>query len=237
MGDELTAAERIYDQLWRESTAALASGGWRVDLNLRGKNGDPRRGVTLAARPDAKVRNRVESFVREAAAICPRQHVYQPAELHLTVLAVIPGSETWRKEIHRLPACRKVLDQVMKNRQAFSVRFRGVTASPEAVLIQGFPQDDILARLRDDLRTALRDGGVGENLDRRYKITAAHLTVMRFAHPQGDWRRLLDFLGEHRKTDFGETRFRSLRLIWSDWCGSAGVTRTLQEYALSDQVP
>ncbi|MFZ0828313.1 MAG: 2'-5' RNA ligase family protein [Verrucomicrobiia bacterium] len=232
MGDELTEARRIYDQLWHKSTAALESDGLRVDLNLRNKTGDPRRGATLVARPDAGVRKRVEKFLSEVADICPGQHFYQPAELHLTVLAVIPGSEGWRKEIHRLPACRTVLDEVLKNRRAFPVKFRGVTVSPEAVLIQGFPQDEDLPRLRDDLRNALRDGGVGENLDRRYKITAAHLTVMRFSQPQADWKRLLDFLRAHRETNFGESTFRSLQLIWGDWCASAKTVRVLQEYQL-----
>ena len=114
------------------------------------------------------------------------------------------------------------------------MKFHGVTISPEAVLIQGFPQDDVLARLRDELRSALRDRGVGENLDRRYKIAAAHLTVMRFSNPKADWKRLLDFLRAHRETDFGETRFRSLQLIWSDWCASADTVRVLREYALKD---
>jgi 2'-5' RNA ligase len=232
MGDELTAAQGIYDQLWSKSTAALETGGLWVDLNLKNKTGDPRRGATLVARPDAGVRKRVEIFLSEAADICPGQYFYQPAELHMTVLAVIPGSESWRKEIHRLPACREVLDIVLKNHRAFSVNFRGVTVSPEAVLIQGFPQDDILARLRDDLRNVLRDRGLGENLDHRYKIVAAHLTVMRFSHPQADWKRLLDFLRAHRETDFGEMTFRSLQLIWGDWCASTGKTRTLQQYRL-----
>ena len=70
------------------------------------------------------------------------------------------------------------------------------------MLIQGFPQDDVLAQLRDDLRSALRDRGVSENLDRRYKIAAAHLTVMRFPNPQADWKRLLDFLRAHRQHRF-----------------------------------
>jgi 2'-5' RNA ligase len=176
----------------------------------------------------------VEAFLREASAFCRGQHFYRPEELHLTVLSVLPGSESWRKEVHGLPARLKVLDESLKDRPAFLVKFRGVTVSPEAVLIQGFPQDDMLARLRDDLRIALRNAGAGENLDRRYKIAAAHLTVVRFARPQADWKRLLDFLRAHRETDFGETRFRSLQLIWSDWCASARATRTLREYALKD---
>ena len=144
MGSELTEAQRIYDQLWSKTSTALESGGLRIDPLLRGKTGDPRRGATLVARPNAGVQKRVETFLRKAAAICPGQHFYKPAELHVTVLAVIPGSESWRKEVHRLPVCRTVLDKVLKNCRAFSVKFRGVTVSPEAVLVQGFPQDETL---------------------------------------------------------------------------------------------
>jgi 2'-5' RNA ligase len=152
----------------------------------------------------------------------------------MTVLSVIPGSASWRGEIRRLPVCRAVVDEVLRGRRSFSVKFRGVTLSPEAVLIQGFPQGDGLARLREKLRAALRARGLGENLDRRYAIATAHLTVMRFSHPPVNWRRLLDFLQTHRQTDFGKTCFRLLQLIWGDWCASAGVTRTLREYALDD---
>ena len=147
-------------------------------------------------------------------------------------MAVIPGSESWRQEVHRLPACQEAVGKVLRNGRAFSLKFRGVTASPEAVLVQGFPQDDVLARLRDELRNALRECGVGENLDRRYKIAAAHLTVMRFSNPQADWKRLLDFLQAHRETDFGETRLESLQFIWGDWCASADTVRVLREYQL-----
>ena len=69
-------------------------------------------------------------------------------------MAVIAGTEFWRDEIHQLPACLAVLDQVLKNQRAFAVEFRGVTASPDAVMIQGFPADDSLSRLRDELRDA-----------------------------------------------------------------------------------
>ena len=101
-------------------------------------------------------------------------------------------------------------------------------------MIQGFPADDGLSRLRDELRDAFRKEGLGENLDRRYKTVTAHLTVMRFAEPEADWKRLYDFLETHRETDFGGTRFQTLQLIWSNWYASAGVARVLQEYPLKE---
>ena len=232
MGNALTEERRIYERLWNKTSALLKSGQLRIDPLLRNKAGDLRRGVTLVARPDAGVRRRVGKFLREAAAICPGQHFYQPAELHLTVMAIISGSEFWRDEIHRLPACRAALEEVLKDCRAFAVSFRGVTVSLDAVMIQGFPTDDGLAQLRDELRKAFRKHGLDDNLDRRYKTATAHLTVMRFSEAEADWKRLHDFLQAHRETDFGETYFQSLQLIWTDWYASASVVRVLQEYPL-----
>jgi 2'-5' RNA ligase len=180
------------------------------------------------------VRRKTANFLRKVAAICPRQHFYKSSELHVTVMAIIPGSESWHDEIHRLPACRAVLDRVLRNYGPIRVDFRGVTVSPDAVMIQGFPADEGLCGLREELRDAFGKAGLGGNLDRRYKTVTAHLTVMRFAHPEADWKRLHDFLQAHRETDFGETRFRSLQLIWSNWYASAGIVRVLQGYPLKD---
>jgi 2'-5' RNA ligase len=234
MGGELTEAPKIYGRLWKQAVALFKSGGPRIDPFLRKKADDTRRGLTLVARPDAGVRKEVGKFLREAAVICPGQYFYKPAELHVTVLAVIPGTESWRARIGRLPACLAVLDQVLKNRRAFTVEFCGVTASPEAVMIQGFPVDDSLNRLRDELRNALRKHDLDEILDGRYRIATAHLTAMRFSNSRANWKQFLHFLQTHRETDFGETRFSSLQLIWGDWYASGDVVRLLRKFPLRD---
>lgn len=234
MGTALTEARSIYERLWRKTGPLLKSGQVRIDPYLRDRAGDDRRGATLVAQPDAGVRRRVGKFLREAAAACPGQHFYKPSELHVTVMAIIAGSEFWRDDIHQLPACRAVLDKVLKKSRPFRVDFHGVTVSPDAVMIQGFPADDGLSRLRDELRDAFRKEGLGGNLDRRYKTVTAHLTVMRFAEPGADWKGLYDFLKTHRETDFGGTRFQAMELIWSNWYASADVVRVLQEYPLKD---
>ena len=235
MGKGLTESRRVYERLWRTTNALLKSGRIQIDHRLQNLAGDSRRGITLVARPDATVRRNVMEFLHELSGICPRQHFYQPSELHVTVMAIIPGSESWRGQIHQLPACQETLGSVLKNGRPFSIRFRGVTVSPDAVMVQGFPTDAGLTRLRNQLRAAFRAAGLGENLDRRYRTVTAHLTAMRFSRPERDWNRLREFLQAHRETDFGETRFPRLQLIWSNWYASARVVRVLQEYPLSDQ--
>jgi 2'-5' RNA ligase len=234
MGNSLTEPRDIYERLWGKTGALLKSGEMPIDPHLRDKAGDSRRGVTLVARPDANVRRKVGRLLSEVAAIHPRQHFYRPSELHVTVMAIISGSTSWRDEIRKLPACQEVLNRVLEKGRLFRVHFRGVTVSPDAVMIQGFPADDALFGLRNQLRGAFREAGLGSNLDRRYKTVTAHLTVMRFSEPEADWKRLFDFLQAHRETDFGETAFRSLQLIWTDWYASAGVVRVLQKYPLKD---
>lgn len=222
----------IYEKLWQEATQAFDHGVVRLDAFLKNRPDDTRRGVTLVARPDAAVLASVANFLNEIAAVAPEQHFYQPPEFHLTVLSVIPGSESWRQPAQRLPDYLAVLDQVLKGRPPFSVSFRGVTASPEAVMIQGFSEDNALAQLRDVLRAALAARGLGKNLDHRYKIVTAHLTVVRFSTPMKDWRQLKLLLTANRDRDFGTTTFRELQLIEGNWYASANTVRMLREYLL-----
>lgn len=232
MAGNLNEAQDLYEKLWRQAVAAFEQRKPRLDPFLRDRAGDQRRGVTLIARPDLEVVGRVAKFLREIAAAAPEQYYYQPAEFHVTVLSVIPVCDSWQKFRQRLPEYLAALDTVLRNRGAFSIAFRGVTASPEAVMIQGFPVDNALKQVRDELRAALSRRGLEENLDRRYRLVAAHLSVARFSAPMADWKPLHALLAVHRETDFGESRVRSLQLIENDWYASADTVRTLREYPL-----
>ena len=222
----------IYENLWQESLSAFDCGAVRLDAFLTNRQSDKRRSVTLVARPDAAVCAQVKQFLDEIAAVALEQYFYQPQEFHMTVLSVIPGSDSWQQSAQRLPDYLAALDTVLGGSRKFSVTFRGVTASPEAVMIQGFPADNALSQLRDDLRAALVERGLGENLDRRYKIATAHLTVMRFCKPMNDWRPLKSLLAANRERDFGTICFRTLQLIEADWYASANSVKVLKEFSL-----
>jgi 2'-5' RNA ligase len=222
----------IYQQLWTEAVSAFERGAPQIDPVLSGCTNDLRRGVTLAFRPAPAELIRVKKFIAQLALVAPEQYFYHPEELHVTVLSIISGTELWRREIRQLAACRAVINEVLSRHRSFQVCFRGVTASPGAVMIQGFPAGDDLEQLRDELREAFAQNGLGDRLDRRYKITSAHMTVMRFRRPAGDWKPLMKMLAENRHTDFGGTQVNRIQLLWGDWYASANVARTLQEYSL-----
>jgi 2'-5' RNA ligase len=233
MGSALNETLRIYERLWGEAMSAFERNDLEFDFQLLKKPHDLRRGLTLVFRPDQNVQASIAGFLRKLADVAPGQHFYRPAEFHVTVLSIIPGSELCQDKIQHLAAYQSIIREVLQRYWTFSIMFQGVTASPGAVMIQGFPGDDTLARLREDLRESLRRNNFGDQLDVRYKINAAHLTVMRFCKADADWARPLALLKANRTTDFGETKIAGLELIWGDWYASAETVRTLAEYPLA----
>jgi 2'-5' RNA ligase len=222
----------IYEKLWNDAVSAYQLGKQRIDPHLPGKTGDQRRGITLIFRPCAMVRDAVAGFIAKLADICPGQYFYRPEELHITLLSIITMMESWEQEMPRFRQSRPIIGRVLKARRPFKIRFHGVTASPDSLLIKGFPLDDGLAQIREALREAFARAGFADMLDRRYKVTAAHITVMRFCRPCPQMNRLLAFLKESRETTFGECEINRIQLILGDWYASADRVETLEEYSL-----
>ena len=226
----------IYQQLWAAAASAFENGHPQIDPILSSRTTDLRRGVTLAFRPAAPVRAKIKNFLDQLARVAPGQHLYQPEEFHVTMLDIISGTESWREEMRQLAASRAVLDALLPRFHSFKIRFQGVTASPGTVMIQGFPAGEALNKMRETVRGAFRQSGLADRLDRRYRITTAHMTIMRFRRPEADWKRLAAWLTENRHTDFGGMEVNRIQLIWGDWYASADIARTLQEYRLLEAV-
>lgn len=223
----------LYEKLWNDAAAAFARGEHAIDPCLSDTANDSRRGVTLVFRPPPAVRDAVRDDVVRLAAVCPGQYFYRPEQLHVTVLSIITMTRLWREEMPRFEACRAMIGGVLGRQQSFKVRFRGVTAAPDSVMIQGFPVEEGLAPIRDALREAFTRAGFGDMPDRRYKVSGAHITVMRFCRECRDLKGLLTFLKASRETDFGECEVTNLELIWADWYASADRVKTLEEYRLT----
>lgn len=212
---------------------AFDRGEVQIDPHLANRTGDLRRGVTLVFRPSPAVRDVIAELLNRLRAICPEQYFYQPEELHVTVLAIVSGTEQWQRQMGRVEECRRVIGEMLKNQPPFKMRFQGVTASPGVVMIQGFPMDDGLASLRDTLRQALTKNGLGDMPDRRYKNAGAHISAMRFRQPCPGIKELHAFLKANRQIDFGDCEIRDLEFYLADWCATAESVRMLQQYGLA----
>ena len=172
-------------------------------------------------------------FIGRLQTVCPGQYFYQREELHITGLSIITMTELWREEMERFEKCRHLIGEVLTRQRPFKVKFKGVTASRDSVLIQGFPMDNGLTTIREALREAFTRAGYGDMPDRRYKVIAAHISAMRLCKSGADMKPLLAFLKESREIDFGESHISSLELILGDWYASADTLKVLEEYRLA----
>jgi 2'-5' RNA ligase len=222
-----------YDTLWTEASPTVESGGAILDPWLVRPGDDARRGVTLLARPSEAVSRLLTAFVERLRAMEPEQY-YQPAsDLHHTVLSLFTATADHAAYLAHLPEYQDAVAEVAAATPPFAISIRGVTLTPAAVLAQGFPCDGTLASLRDRLRQALALRGLGDALDRRYRLVTAHMTLIRFAAPLRDGPRFVGALSPGRATDFGVTRVDGLELVFGDWYHTAARERTIKRYGLA----
>jgi 2'-5' RNA ligase len=232
MDDRLTSESEIYASFWARARHALAQGQAEVDPYLDDRENDHRRGMTLLIRPGATTRSSLALFLDELAAVAPEQYHYHPAQLHVTVLSLFSATPTWAPHFARMADYVAAVDAAVAKVTPFVIRFAGVTATPGAVMIQGYA-DTALNHLRDALRAALGQAGLGDGLDRRYRVRLAHMTAMRYRQAPAAPSAVLATLQRFRTTSFDVTSVETLDLVDNDWYMSPDRVRLIKRYSLA----
>jgi 2'-5' RNA ligase len=227
-----SSANETYTRLWAEAADHFQNGLVGIDPYLRDKEKDRRLGLSVIGRPDPAVGQQFVAFLNQVKLVAPNQYFYRASEFHLTVLSLFTATEAFERHWRRLVAYRSAVDQALSNGQALTVHYRGITASKNAVMIQGFVQGSQLAQMRASLRQALGAAGLAEGLDQRYAIETAHSTVLRFSSQPEDLAKLFELFGQNRTTDFGKTTYRELQLVKNDWYMSQDKVEVLAQYFL-----
>jgi 2'-5' RNA ligase len=107
-----------------------------------------------------------------------------------------------------------------------------VTASPDTVFVFGYAENDALNTLRDRLRDELTRAGLGEPLDRRYRIATTHSTILRFQSQPENLPDLIRFLESARARDLGAFTVDGVEFTFNDWYMSHDVVQSLAFYPL-----
>lgn len=221
-----------YDRMWSEALPAIRAGRVEVDSVLAAGQPDRRRGLTLMARPSWNVRRRVASWLEQLRELEPDQYYYVPPEFHITVLSMFTANVHAEPFLARTAEYASAVGAVARNSAPFGIEFAGVTASPGAVMIQGFSEDGALNAFREGLRKALRGRGLGDGLDARYRLVTAHMTVVRFRAPLRDPKRFALALEQARSRPFGPTCVRTVNLVGNDWYMSRHSFELVRRYRL-----
>ncbi|WP_443939759.1 2'-5' RNA ligase family protein [Pedobacter sp. MW01-1-1] len=223
-----------YDKLYTESIAKIGTGNYEIDPLIDDET-DKRMGITLVIRPDEKTANRIQHFLSEAKALEPNQYYYANSDMHITTLSIIACYNGFDVANIIVEDYAAKIEKVLMNHHSFPIRFKGLTASPSCVLIQGFLTDSLNA-IRDDLRTAFKNSALQQSIDTRYAIQTAHSTVIRFREPLKDEKALINLIEKYRDFDFGTFEVETLELVYNDWYQRKRLVKKLRNFDLVDKI-
>ncbi|HXD00503.1 MAG TPA: 2'-5' RNA ligase family protein [Verrucomicrobiae bacterium] len=230
--DSLRRLQERYDKLWSAAIGKIRTGKIESDRVLAGGLIDRRRGLTLIARPSAGVREKVAAFLRELRRLEPDQYYYARADLHLTILSLFNATTAHKRFLAHTEKYLAAVNSALQKAGPMRIEFAGVTASPGAIMIQGFPDTEALNDLRDKLRQQLHIRGLTQGLDVRYRLETAHMTVARFRAPLRDSKHFAAVLACSRRRPFGSMTIKSLSLVTNDWYMTHQTLETLSRYRL-----
>lgn len=220
-----------YDHLYTQSADAIRAGNYGID-NQIDSPADDRSGITLLARPGTLVKASINSFLDELRGIEPAQYYYPPSDMHITVMSIISCYSGFDLAKISVDEYVEVIGKSLESIRPFRINFCGITASASAVMVQGFPEGDNLSRLRDNLRHNFRYTTLEQSIDKRYTISTAHTTVMRFREGLSAPAALLKKLEEYRHHTFGEFIVDTLDLVYNDWYQREKSVRHLHTFRL-----
>jgi len=207
-----------YNLLYEKSSKAILEGGYLIDDQIDSPS-DNRFGITLLIKPSKQITRNIQAFLEELRAIDPAQYYYPASDMHVTVLSIIScyvGFELSRISVQDYV---NLIQESLTGLEAIDIQFTGITASPAAVMIQGFPRNNALDELRNRLRNNFRSSGLEETIDTRYTIATAHVTAMRFRTQLKNSERFVAVLERYRQHVFGHCR----QIIWN-WCTTTGTS-------------
>jgi len=219
-----------YDKLYQESVAKIAAGNYEIDQLIDAKD-DYRFGITLVIRPDENTKANIQRFLSEVKAIDPFQYYYQNNDLHITVMAIISCYVGFELEQINIQNYVKLIEQVLLKHRSFKIQFKGLTASPSCILIQGF-LTETLNEIRDDLRIAFKNSQLQQSIDKRYAIQTAHSTIIRFRQALQNEHQLLDLVAKYRNFEFGTFEVKKVELVYNDWYQREQFVKKLHEFQL-----
>ncbi|EKO3954144.1 2'-5' RNA ligase family protein [Vibrio fluvialis] len=228
--------ESIYQNMWDNFSEAVRDERYVQDPYLKDK-ADTRRGITALAyllQPNSPlVTANIDEFLHQVRKLEPEQYFYPQNELHLTLLSVISCEAGFQLSDIDIDHYADVFLQALSHVEPIEIEFRGVSASPECIVIQGYPIGNGLSQLRDQLRSGFKKSGLRTSVDSRYKLVTAHASAVRFRSPMNDAKALRKLCQQFRQHSFGRLNVSACELVFNNWYQQRAVTQLLAQCSLS----
>lgn len=220
-----------YNQLYTTSSKAILEGNYIVESEIN-NTVDSRFGITLLIRPNAEIKAEIQLFLNELRKVDPKQYYYPDSDIHITLMSIISCYEGFTLDKIKTEEYVEIIQKSLIDTDKIKIKFRGITASPSAILIQGFPTDESLNNLRNTLRENFKKSTLQQSIDSRYAIATAHSTVLRFQEKLENPKKLMDVVEKFRDFDFGDFKVDKLELVYNDWYQRKNKTINLADLYL-----
>jgi len=221
-----------YNQLYENAIQQISADSYQVDKLIDSPK-DKRFGVTLILRPSDAVKKEIQQFLRQVKQVEPMQYYYPNSDIHVTVMSIISCYNGFKLSQIRVEDYIEIIQQSIGDLGVFDVEFRGITASPSCLMIQGFFKDHTLNQFRDNLRKNFKKTDLEQSIDVRYSIQTAHSTVFRLRKQLSNKEEFLKIIDSYRDHYFGTFTVRALEFVYDDWYQRKEKVKTLYRFELT----
>ena len=205
-----------YNALFKTSSELILSEKYSIDSKIS-DDSDKRFGITLLIRPSEEINNNIQEFLKELKKTEPEQYFYPNSDIHITIMSIISCAEGFTLNQFSTSEYVEIIEKSLVDVNEIEIEYRGVTLSPSAIMLQGFPSDDSLNIFRNKLRENFKNSSLPQSLDSRYTITAAHSTVLRFQNKLQNPKKLIEVVEKFRNYNFGKFTVDKIELVFNDW--------------------
>ena len=220
-----------YNNLYRESIQKISNNDYQID-NLIDSPRDKRFGITLIIRPTFEVKNKIQEFLNKLKAIEPNQYYYKNSDIHITVMSIISCYHGFQLKNIDILEYVKLINQSLDYNSNLEINFKGITASPSCLMIQGFMNHESLNIIRNNLREKFKNTTLQQSIDKRYPIQTAHSTVFRFKEKLNQKAQFLKSVEDFRNYDFGSFKVGNLELVYNDWYQKEKHVKKLFDFSI-----
>ncbi|GAA3615706.1 mutarotase [Flavivirga amylovorans] len=205
-----------YNALYKESIQKISNDNYQID-SLIDSPIDARFGITLIIRPPVEIKNRIQEFLNKLKTIEPNQYYYKNSDIHITAMSIISCYNGFQLKSINMPEYITLIQKSLHGNTNLEIKFKGITASPSCIMVQGFMNNESLNITRNNLRENFKNTTLEQSIDKRYSIQTAHSTVCRFSEKLNQKSEFLKSVEHFRNYDFGSFKVKNLELVYNDW--------------------
>lgn len=223
--------QQHYAALYKQSIENYKNKSYQVD-KLIDSTTDKRFGITLLIRPPQKIKSEIKKVLAKVKEVEPDQYFYPEPDMHITVMSIISCYEGFGLSQIDVGEYVNVIQKCLSGLPPFTIQFKGLTASPSCLMVQGFLSDGTLNQIRDNLRINFKSSDLQHSIDKRYAIRTAHSTIFRLKNKLSNKDKFLATVERYKNYEFGTFIVDTMDLVFNDWYQREKRVKKLHEFRL-----